>query len=90
MKLLDGKVEGGIGAGAGGVKAKVGAGVDLISSEAKFGKNQSVKTNIGLNVDTGVELGADGVGVSVAGLGVSVGRNMAIKTPFGGLNLKLW
>jgi hypothetical protein len=90
LKLIDGNLEGGLGIGAGGAKAKVKAGVDLISVENKLSEHTSLKTNVGLNVDTGVEIGIDGIGASVAGIGFSVGRNMAIKTPFGGINLKLW
>ena len=90
VDVLKGKVGGGLGAGAGGVKAKVSAGVDLVEAKAKLGKNQAVSANLGLNVDTGAEVGVDGVGVSVAGFGFSAGRNTGIKTPFGGFSFKLW
>jgi len=90
VDVFKGKVSGGVGAGAGGVKAKLVAGVDLVEAKAKLGKNQAVSANLGLNVNTGAECGVDGVGVSFLGLGFSAGRNTGIKTPIGGFSFKLW
>ncbi|KAJ8281128.1 hypothetical protein GJAV_G00063850 [Gymnothorax javanicus] len=90
IEVAKGYVGGGLGAGAGGIKAKAEAGVDAVNVSAKLGKNQEMSVNLGLNVDTGVELGVDGVGVSFLGFGVSAGRNTGISTPFGGFNFKFW
>ena len=90
IDVIKGKVGGGLGIGAGGAKAKVVAGVDLVEVKGKLGENQAVSANLGLNVNTGAEFGVDGVGVSVAGLGFSVGRNTGINTPFGSISFKLW
>ena len=90
MKVIDGYLEGGLGIGVGGVKAKAKAGIDIVSAEAKLSEHTSLKMNFGLNVDTGVEMGIDGIGGSVAGFGFAFGRNMAIKTICGGVNIKLF
>merc|ERR1711981_814043 len=83
-------VKGGLGIGAGGAKAKVNFGVDLVDAKAKIGKNQEIKANLGLNADTGAEVGVDGVNVSFLGLGGTIGRQTGIKTPFGSFQVKLW
>jgi len=87
-----GKAElgGGLGAGPGGVKAKVDAGIDLVRSRTKIGENQELKANFGLNANTGGEIGVDGVSASFLGFGGSIGRETGIATPFGGFSLKLW
>jgi len=87
-----GKAElgGGLGAGPGGVKAKVDAGVDLVRARGKIGENQEIKANLGLNANTGGEVGVDGVSATFLGWGGSIGRETGIATPFGGLSLKLW
>jgi len=97
MNNQDGVVEvgkaelgGGLGAGIGGVKAKVDAGVDLVRARGKIGENQEVKANLGLNANTGGEIGVDGVSATFLGWGGSVGRETGIATPFGGFSLKLW
>ena len=38
----------------------------------------------------GVEVGIDGVGATFGGWGGSIGRKMAINTPFGGISFKFW
>ena len=40
VDVLKGNVGGGVGIGAGGVKAKVEAGVDLVGANVKMGENQ--------------------------------------------------
>ena len=85
-----GHVGGGLGLGPGGAKAKLEAGVDLVDVNVKFSENQGVDVNLGLNADTGFEAGVDGVSASVLGLGVSLGRNTGISTPFGKVSFKLW
>ena len=90
IDLLKYDVAGGAGAGPGGVKAKVNAGVTIVGANAKFGCGQEVKGELRFNVDTGVEIGAGSLEVSVGGLGGRIGRTMAIKTPYGGLAFKLW
>ena len=40
VDVVKGNLGGGVGIGAGGVKAKAEAGVDLVNSTAKIGKNQ--------------------------------------------------
>ncbi|XP_034049053.1 uncharacterized protein LOC117530235 [Thalassophryne amazonica] len=90
IEVGKGYVGGGLGLGAGGVKAKAEAGIDAVNVSAKLGKNQEMSANVGLNVDTGVEFGVDGVSVSFLGIGVSAGRNTGISTPFGGISFKLW
>merc|ERR1712025_853229 len=74
----------------GGAKAKVDLGVDLVHMKGKIGENQEVNANLGLNVDTGGEIGVDGVSGSFLGFGASVGRNTGIHTPFGSISFKLW
>ena len=81
---------GGLGIGAGGAKAKLEAGVDVVDVNVKFSENQGMDANLGLNADTGFEAGVDGVSASVLGLGFSLGRNTGINTPFGGISFKLW
>ena len=49
-----------------------------------------MKSELRVNADTGVDIGAGSLEVSVAGIGGSIGRNMAIKTPIGGISFKLW
>ena len=66
------------------------AGVDLVDSKVTFGKGQELKSNLGLNVDTGFEAGVGSVSGSVAGVGATLGRTVGIKTPIGGFSLKLW
>ena len=90
IDLAKGYVGGGIGAGAAGAKAKLEAGVDLVDCNLKFSENQGMDVNVGLNANTGAEIGVDGVGVSFLGFGVSAGRNTGISTPFGGISFKLW
>ena len=51
---------------------------------------QEFNANLGLNADTGFEVGVDGVDVSVAGFGGSIGRRVGINTPIGGFSFKLW
>ena len=85
-----GRVGGGLGLGAGGAKAPLEAGVDVLDVNVKFSKNQGMDANLGLNADTGFEAGLDGVSASVLGLGLSLGRNTGISTPFGGISFKLW
>lgn len=90
LDVLKGNVGGGVGIGAGGAKAKLDVGVDLVSSEVKLGDKQSVSANLGLNANTGAEIGVNGVSASFLGLGASIGRNTGIHTPFGSISFKLW
>ena len=90
IDVAKGYVGGGVGIGAGGAKAKLEAGVDLVDCNLKFSENQGMDVNLGLNANTGAEIGVDGVGVSFLGFGLSAGRNTGISTPFGGINFKLW
>ena len=46
--------------------------------------------NLGINADTGGEVGVDGVKFSFLGLGFSAGRQTGIKTPFGSFSIKFW
>ena len=89
LDVLKSNVGGGVGIGAGGAKAKLEAGVDLVSTKAKLGDRQSVNANLGLNANTGGEIGVDGVSATVLGVGASIGRNTGIHTPFGSINFKL-
>ena len=90
IDVAKGYVGGGLGIGAGGAKAKLEAGVDFVDCNLKFSKNQGMDVNLGLNANTGAEIGLDGVGVSFLGFGLSAGRNTGISTPFGGISFKLW
>jgi len=80
----------GVGIGAGGYKAKATAGYDFVDTNTNLGGNVSMKANVGVNCDTGVEGGTDGVSASFLGFGGSVGRNTGISTPFGSLKFKLF
>ena len=80
---------GGVGLGLGGIKAKGDAKIDLVHAAAKLGDIGTLDANLGLNVSTGVEIGAAGFGFSVLGFGVSVGRKTGISTPFGEISLNL-
>ena len=51
---------------------------------------QEVSANVGLNVDTGVDIRPDTVAASVAGFGGSIGRTIGVSTPLGGIKFKLW
>ena len=62
----------------------------LVGANAKFGKGQELSSNLRLNVDTGVDVGAGSIGASVGGFGGSIGRKIALNTPFGGVSFKLW
>ena len=66
------------------------AGVDVVSTEVKLGDKQSVNANLGLNANTGGEIGVNGVSATVLGLGASIGRNTGIQTPFGSITFKPW
>ena len=90
LDVLKGNVGGGVGIGAGGAKAKLEAGVDVVSTEVKLGDKQSMNANLGLNANTGGEIGVNGVSATVLGLGASIGRNTGIHTPFGSITFKLW
>ena len=73
-----------------GLKAKVDFGIDLVSVEAKLPTGQELRSNIGFNADTGVEVRDGAVSASLAGVGGTFGRTMGIKTPIGGFSFKLW
>ncbi|CAG8470373.1 6565_t:CDS:1 [Ambispora gerdemannii] len=60
------------------------AGINLINAETK-----AVKGNIGVNVDTGASIGPDGMGAKVAGFGITIGKEMGVSTPFGGISINL-
>ncbi len=90
IDVLKVKAGGSVGAGLGGVKAKLECGVDLISADRTLGEGRSLNANLGLNVDTGVEYGVDGVSASVGGFGASIGRNTSVSMPFGSASLKWW
>ena len=67
------------------------AGVKLSAAraEADIALTDSIaaKAALNLNVNTGVRVADDTVGVSVLGFGFSAGKETAIKTPFGSLGL---
>ena len=90
VDVLSAGVGGGIGAGLGGVKARADVGVDLVKATAKTKTGQELSANLGLNANTGVDIGAGSVGASVVGFGGSIGRTIGISTPFGGVSFKLW
>ena len=90
IDVLKAKAGGDVGAGLGGVKAKVECGVDLISTDLTLGEDRSINANLGLNADTGVEYGVDGFSVSAGGFGFSIGRNTGVSMPFGSASLKWW
>ena len=64
--------------------------VDLVKCNAKTVFGQEVSANVGLNVDTGVDIRPDTVAASVAGFGGSIGRTIGVSTPLGGIKFKLW
>jgi len=75
------KADGGgaLGAGPGGVVAKVDLGVTILGiTNKKNGQTLEFRPN----VDTGLDIGPEGVNTSVAGFGFSIGRKFSIKTPF--------
>ena len=62
--------------------------MDLV--KCKVGTVFGLEANVGLNVDTGVEVRPDTVAASVAGFGGSMGRTIGVSTPLGGIKFKLW
>ena len=64
--------------------------VDLVKCKASTVFGQEVSANVGLNVDTGVDIRPDTVAASVAGFGGSIGRTIGVSTPLGGIKFKLW
>jgi len=73
-----------VGAGAGGVVAKVGLGVDAVNMKA-----HGVQARIGVNVDTGFSAGPAGAEAKLGGFGVSVGKKTGVSTPFGEVSVDL-
>jgi len=91
LNLDIGKADLGVGVSAGaGYKAKINAGVTVVGANAKFGTGQEASAKFRPNLDTGYDVGAGSVGVTVAGWGGSIGRRVAIGTPLGGFSVKLW
>ena len=76
--------------GVAGVKLKLEGSLDAVRANVNLGRDVSMDTSVGLNANTGVEAGADGVSASFLGFGISAGRNTGISTPFGSINFKLW
>jgi hypothetical protein len=85
IKILTATVGAEARADSGGFATKVKAGMNLVETEA-----MGVKTNLGINADTGVSAGRDGVEAKVVGLGFKVGKEVGISTPFGGISFKLF
>ena len=90
LDVAKGYVGGEVGIGAGGAKAMVEAGVDAVASSIEFGEGQAVEAALGVNANTGAEIGVDGVSASFLGVGFSIGRTTGISLPFGRFNIKLW
>lgn len=61
-----------------GIGHAVRAGVNLIHF-----KGQGLEAKVGLNVDTGGSINANGVELKAGGLGFSIGKQTGISTPFG-------
>ena len=55
----------------------------------KFEGGQELQSELRLNVDTGIDVGAGSVGVSAAGFRVQVGRVIGFNTPVGGVRFKI-
>ncbi|KAJ4934692.1 hypothetical protein JOQ06_007477 [Pogonophryne albipinna] len=77
--------------GTGAVWSEKGAGVfvkaELVSVSASAGP---VKAKLGLSLDTGLDVGVDGVQVKFLGTGFSLGRKMGLYMGGIGFELNLW
>ena len=73
VNFHQGILGGGLGAGIGGIKAKVSAGYDAVNSKIDLGNNVNIGFNLGLHADTGFDVGPSGFSAKVAGFGISVG-----------------
>jgi len=80
----------GVGGGPGGVKLAAFAGVDFINTTAHFDKGRSLTACIGFNVDSGVDIGWEGVGAKFMGFGLAAGRTSGLHTPFWGISFTAW
>jgi len=57
---------------------RAGASASLARAEANAGP---VGIGVGLKLDTGANIGADGIGANIAGFGFNIGPKMKISTP---------
>ena len=89
VNFHQGMLGAGLGAGIGGIKAKVSAGYDAVNSKVDLGNNVNIGANLGLRADTGFDVGPSGVSAKVAGFGVSVGCKNEICIFFGCITLNV-
>jgi len=82
IKFGNASTGGEVGAGWGGATAKVEANASLVDFKSK-----GVHARFGVSGDTGATVGPGGAEVSVAGLGVSIGKKTGIKTPLGDVSV---
>ena len=89
VNFHQGMLGAGLGAGIGGIKAKVSAGYDAVNSNVDLGNNVNIGANLGVGADTGFDVGLSGVSAKVARFGVSVGCTNEICYFFGYITLNV-
>jgi len=84
INFLNGQIGGEIGAGPGGVTAGYTLGGDIANVRAG-----GFRANAGVDLGSGVAIGAGGIEAKVGGVGFSLGKKMGISTPVGGISFDL-
>jgi hypothetical protein len=88
IKVLSGAAKAKAGVDDEGISARVKAGLNLIETEVV-----GIRSNLGINADTGVSIGSDGIETKLVGVGFKVGKEIGISTPIGGISFdvgKFW
>lgn len=88
IKVLSGAAKAKAGVDDDGISASLKAGLNLVEAEVV-----GFKSNLGINADTGVSIGKDGIETKLAGVGFKVGKEIGISTPIGELSFdieKFW
>ena len=86
-EFLKGSIGADVGLGPAGYKAKVTARLDAFNTTGEIAKGHKINTNIGVNLDTGVDVGLGSLGGSFLGFGGNVGFNgIGFQTPLGGIS----
>lgn len=83
-RVLSGTIGGEAGVGPGGATLGYTLAADVVGIKAK-----GFSANVGVDVGSGVAIGAGGVEAKVAGVGISIGKKMGFSTPFGGASVDL-
>lgn len=72
------------GIGENGASAKYKLGVDVVNVKAG-----GTKVNIGIDADSEASIGEGSIKLKAGGVGFSVGKEIGVSTPFGGISINL-